>query len=53
MMATRNLLKPSDGQPIVGPSKDMVLGVYYLTLVVDGRVGEGSKFGSMEEVETA
>ena len=53
MMATRNLLKPSDGQPIVGPSKDMVLGVYYLTLVVDGRLGEGSKFGSMEEVETA
>ncbi|NUM81534.1 DNA-directed RNA polymerase subunit beta', partial [bacterium] len=31
MMATRNLLKPADGQPIVGPSKDMVLGVYYLT----------------------
>ncbi len=53
MMATRNLLKPSDGQPIVGPSKDMVLGVYYLTLMVDGRHGEGSKFGSMEEVETA
>ncbi|MBK8906116.1 MAG: DNA-directed RNA polymerase subunit beta' [Anaerolineaceae bacterium] len=53
MMATRNLLKPSDGQPIVGPSKDMVLGVYYLTLMVDGRKGEGSTFGSMEEVETA
>ncbi|MCC6601732.1 MAG: DNA-directed RNA polymerase subunit beta' [Anaerolineae bacterium] len=53
MMATRNLLKPSDGQPIVGPSKDMVLGVYYLTLMVDGRKGEGSIFGSMEEVETA
>lgn len=53
MMATRNLLKPSDGQPIVGPSKDMVLGVYYLTLMVDGRFGEGSRFGSMEEVETA
>ncbi|MCA9953233.1 MAG: DNA-directed RNA polymerase subunit beta' [Anaerolineales bacterium] len=53
MMATRNLLKPSDGQPIVGPSKDMVLGVYYLTLMVNGRKGEGSKFGNMEEVETA
>ncbi len=53
MMATRNLLKPSDGQPIVGPSKDMVLGVYYLTLVVDGRLGEGSIFSSLEEVETA
>lgn len=32
MLSTRNLLKPSDGQPIVGPSKDMVLGIYYLTM---------------------
>ncbi len=53
MMATRNLLKPADGQPIVGPSKDMVLGVYYLTLMHDGRPGEGRAFGSMEEVEMA
>ena len=53
MMATKNLLKPADGQPIVGPSKDMVLGVYYLTLMRDGRKGEGRFFGTMEEVETA
>ena len=32
MLSTKNLLKPSDGQPIVAPSKDMVLGVYYLTM---------------------
>ncbi len=32
MLATKNLLKPSDGEPIVGPAKDMVLGMYYLTL---------------------
>ncbi len=32
MMSNRNLLKPADGQPIVGPSKDMVLGIYYLTM---------------------
>ncbi|MEL6307206.1 MAG: DNA-directed RNA polymerase subunit beta' [Chloroflexota bacterium] len=32
MLSTNNLLKPSDGSPIVGPSKDMVLGCYYLTL---------------------
>jgi DNA-directed RNA polymerase subunit beta' len=32
MLSTRNLLKPADGQPIVGPSKDMVLGSYYLTM---------------------
>ncbi|MCL4265768.1 MAG: DNA-directed RNA polymerase subunit beta' [Anaerolineae bacterium] len=53
MMATRNLLKPANGEPIVGPSKDMVLGVYYLTLMRDGRRGEGQVFTSMEEVETA
>ncbi len=32
MLSTRNLLKPSDGEPIVGPAKDMVLGNYYLTM---------------------
>ena len=32
MLASRNLLKPSSGDPIVGPSKDMVMGVYYLTV---------------------
>ena len=53
MLASRNLLKPADGQPIVGPSKDMVLGVYYLTLMRDGRKGEGRAFGSLEEVEMA
>jgi len=53
MMATRNLLKPADGQPIVGPSKDMVLGVYYLTLIHDGRPGEGRVFSSLNEVEMA
>ncbi|HEY1408273.1 MAG TPA: DNA-directed RNA polymerase subunit beta' [Promineifilum sp.] len=53
MMATRNLLKPADGQPIVGPSKDMVLGVYYITMIRDGRKGEGRVFSSLEEVETA
>ena len=37
MLATQNLLKPSSGEPIVGPSKDMVMGVYYLT-VMDERL---------------
>ncbi len=53
MMASRNLLKPADGQPIVGPSKDMVLGVYYITMMREGRMGEGRIFSSLEEVETA
>ncbi|MGD2076989.1 MAG: DNA-directed RNA polymerase subunit beta', partial [Chloroflexota bacterium] len=53
MMATRNLLKPADGHPIVGPSKDMVLGVYYLTVMRGGLKGEGKVFGNMDEVERA
>lgn len=55
MLSSRNLLKPADGEPIVGPSKDMVLGVYYLTMALDGRSqkGAGRAFSSMEEVETA
>jgi len=53
MMATRNLLKPADGHAIVGPSKDMVLGVYYLSLMHDGLKGEGSIFGTYDEVRMA
>ena len=53
MLATRNLLKPADGHPIVGPSKDMVLGVYYLTVMQEDLKGEGKVFGSLEEVEQA
>ncbi len=37
MLSTKNLLKPADGAPIVGPSKDMVLGIYYLTMERPGR----------------
>ena len=53
MLASVNLLKPADGAPIVSPSKDMVLGVYYLTMQVEGkgRKGEGRAFSSMDEVE--
>jgi len=55
MLSTKNLLKPADGDPIVGPSKDMVLGVYYLTMQVDGRThpGDGRAFSDMDEVEMA
>ncbi len=35
MLSTRNLLKPSSGEPIISPTKDMVLGVFYLTLMED------------------
>ncbi|MBN1230727.1 MAG: DNA-directed RNA polymerase subunit beta' [Anaerolineales bacterium] len=54
MLATKNLLKPADGEPIIGPSKDMVLGVYYLTMIDDkDHVGNGKAFGTMDEVEMA
>jgi DNA-directed RNA polymerase subunit beta' len=53
MLASKNLLKPADGSPIVGPSKDMVLGVYYMNLKVAGRKGEGRVFGSLDEVKLA
>jgi DNA-directed RNA polymerase subunit beta' len=55
MLSTRNLLKPADGEPIISPSKDMVLGVYYLTKVDTSRThtGDGRAFSSMDEVELA
>ena len=53
MLATRNLLKPADGRPIMGPSKDMTLGIYFLTMAVDGVKGEGKLFSSFDEIEQA
>ncbi len=53
MLSSRNLLKPADGEPVVGPTKDMVLGVYYLTMGVEGKEqrGAGRAFADMDEVE--
>jgi len=53
MLASRNLLKPASGEPIVEPTKDMVLGVYYLTMEKAGARGEGKVFYSAEEVALA
>ena len=44
LLAPNNLLKPSDGEPVTVPSQDMILGVYYLTLIKDGEKGEGKIF---------
>ncbi len=52
MLASKNLLKPADGEPIISPSKDMVLGVYYLTMKQKANhKGDGRAFASMDEVE--
>ena len=53
LLAPNNLLKPSDGAPITVPTKDMVLGIYYLTLQRDGDLGEGKAFGSEDEAVIA
>jgi len=54
MLSSRNLLKPADGEPIISPSKDMVLGVYYLTMLDNlEHKGDGRVFGDMDEVELA
>ncbi len=49
MLASNNILKLSDGEPIVTPSQDMVVGCYYLTLIRPGAKGEGSIYGSEDE----
>jgi DNA-directed RNA polymerase subunit beta' len=54
MLASKNLLKPADGEPIISPSKDMVLGVYYLTMEKKANhKGDGRAFADMDEVEMA
>ena len=44
MLSARNLLNPKDGRPVVTPTQDMVLGIYYLTIEKEGAVGEGKYF---------
>jgi DNA-directed RNA polymerase subunit beta' len=52
MLASKNLLKPADGEPIIGPSKDMVLGVFYMTMMHSKEhKGDGRAFADMDEVE--
>jgi len=53
MMSTNNVLSPANGVPIIVPSQDMVLGLYYISLMRDGMPGEGRRFTSVEEVEHA
>ena len=53
MMSTNNILHPANGQPIIVPSQDMVLGLYYATLMRDGEPGQGMAFADMGEIEHA
>ena len=49
MLCTNNILKLSDGKPIVSPTQDMVIGSYYLTIIRPGDKGEGKMFSSFDE----
>ncbi|MGE5158698.1 MAG: DNA-directed RNA polymerase subunit beta', partial [Gemmatimonas sp.] len=53
MMSTNNILHPANGQPIIVPSQDIVLGLYYLSIQREGMPGEGKAFGDMAELEHA
>ena len=53
MMSTNNVLSPANGAPIIVPSQDMILGLYYTSLMREGMKGEGMIFGSVDEVQHA
>src|SRR5476651_1991481 len=53
LLSVNNLFSPADGRPIVSPTQDIVLGLYYLTKERPGAAGEGHLFGSIDEVKVA
>ncbi|MFD1612927.1 DNA-directed RNA polymerase subunit beta' [Sphingomonas tabacisoli] len=53
MMSTNNILSPANGKPIIVPSQDMVLGLYYLSMEREGEPGEGMLLSDMAEVHQA
>lgn len=53
MMSTNNILHPANGQPIIVPSQDMVLGLYYLSIVSEKEPGEGMMFADLGELHHA
>ncbi|HBE44647.1 MAG TPA: DNA-directed RNA polymerase subunit beta', partial [Deltaproteobacteria bacterium] len=53
MMSTNNILSPANGRPIIVPTQDIVLGLYYLTIDRKYRKGEGKIFSDPEEVRVA
>ncbi len=53
MMSTNNILHPASGEPIIVPSQDIVLGLYYLSQMKEGEPGEGKSFDSVNEIRFA
>ncbi len=53
MMSTNNILSPSSGKPIIVPSQDIVLGIYYLSIIRENQIGQGRNFIDLNEIEKA
>ncbi|MDR6940035.1 DNA-directed RNA polymerase subunit beta' [Arcanobacterium hippocoleae] len=53
MLSANNILKPSDGRPVTVPSQDMIIGLYHLTMLRAGGIGEGRYFTSVAEAQMA
>jgi len=53
MMSTNNILSPANGEPIIVPSQDVVLGLYYMTRALQNKKGEGMAFANIAEVKRA
>jgi len=53
MMSTNNILSPANGRPIIVPDKDIVLGLYYLTIALENEPGHGMCFADMSEIHHA
>jgi DNA-directed RNA polymerase subunit beta' len=53
MLSSNNILSPANGQPIIVPTQDIVLGIYYMTQSVAGVKGEGMRFADLGEVHCA
>ncbi|MBL95592.1 MAG: DNA-directed RNA polymerase subunit beta' [Magnetovibrio sp.] len=53
MMSTNNILSPANGKPIIVPSQDIVLGLYYLSMQIDGVQGENMAFTDVGEIQQA
>ena len=53
MLSANNILAPKDGKPVVSPTQDMVMGIYYLTIYIPGEKGEGKVFADINEMMMA
>ncbi|MCF8093896.1 MAG: DNA-directed RNA polymerase subunit beta' [Desulfobacteraceae bacterium] len=53
MLASNNILSPANGAPIIVPTQDIVLGIYYMTLGLAGAKGTGMKFADVDEAQAA